>query len=119
MRPLRPGVDALTVRKVAQRVKRRLEVTQPDAFGEGDDIPSSTPPMAPEAFPAWPGAACPRVRKSVALLVEDADIPFVQPVTHLIVHSISPEIPGIEPGAVPEVDARPRRPRDGRPAAIS
>ena len=41
------------------------------------------------------------------LLVEDADIPLVVPVTHLIVHSIDPALPGIEPGAVPRLHARP------------
>ena len=36
----------------------------------------------------------------MVLLVEDADIPFAVPVTHLIVHSIAPTLPGIETDAV-------------------
>ena len=99
LRPLRPGVDALTGAKVARRVKQRLHVTS-DAFTEGDAIPAECSADGQGKFPGISWSGLPDGTKSVALLVEDADIPFVQTVTHLIVHSIPPEITQIEPGAV-------------------
>ena len=43
----------------------------------------------------------------MVLLVEDADIPFAVPVTHLIVHSIDPAVQGIATGGVPAFMAGP------------
>lgn len=100
LRPLRPGVDALTTARIGRRRPRSIAVTSP-TFGEGDDIPRRYTADGRGWFPGVSWSELPAGTRSVALLVEDADIPFVRPVTHLIVHSIPPDLTGLEPGAVP------------------
>ena len=101
LRSLRPGVDALTSARFEQELGTSLKVTSP-VFKEGDAIPRTFTADGEGRFPglAWDGL--PPQTQSVVLLVEDADIPFFRPVTHLIVHSIAPEQGALEPGAVPK-----------------
>ncbi len=101
LRPLRPGVDALTSAKLSRKIPATLTVTS-DAFTEGDDIPTDCTADGSGRFPGISWSGLPEGTKSVVLLVEDADIPFVKPVTHLILHSIPPDITTIESGAVPK-----------------
>lgn len=99
LRPLRPGVDALASSRLERFLPLSIKVTSP-AFGESDPIPSVFTADGAGRFPGvfWDGL--PPQTVSVALLVEDADIPFFRPVTHLIVHSILPDLGGLEPGSV-------------------
>ncbi|MDT7950561.1 MAG: YbhB/YbcL family Raf kinase inhibitor-like protein [Acetobacteraceae bacterium] len=100
LRPFRPGVDALTSNKLGRSIPSGIAVTSP-VFKESEAIPSRYTVDGDGQFPgiAWEGL--PAETKSVVLLVEDADIPLVVPVTHLIVHSIDPALPGLGTGAVP------------------
>ncbi len=51
---------------------------------------------------------------SLALLVEDADAPFPQPLVHLLLHAIPPTLNGLAEGAVPLRMARSRMFAAGR-----
>ena len=97
--PLRPGVDALTGEKLGRRVPATIAVTSP-VFKESDAIPRLFTAQGDGRFPGVAWSGLPEGTRSVVLLVEDADIPFAVPVTHLIVHSIDPEVTEIATGAV-------------------
>lgn len=100
LRPVRPGVDALASFRFESFLGTALTVTSP-VFKEGDAIPRTFTADGERRFPglAWEGL--PPQTQSVVLLVEDADVPFLRPVTHAIVHSIPPGLGALEPGAVP------------------
>ncbi len=97
--PLRPGVDALTGEKLSRRIPTTIEVTSP-VFKESDAIPRLFTAQGDGRFPGIAWSGLPDRTCSVVLLVEDADIPFAVPVTHLIVHSIDPAITELATGAV-------------------
>lgn len=106
LQPLRPGVDALTGARLEAVLGASLTVTSP-SFRDGEAIPTEFTADGQSRFPglAWEGL--PPQTQSVVLLVEDADIPFVRPVTHLIVHSIPPDLGALAPGEVPRRMAGP------------
>ena len=95
--PLRPGVDALTGRSID--APQSIRVTSP-VFKESEAIPRLCTADGQARFPGVEWSGLPEGTRSLVLLVEDADIPFAVPVTHLIVHSIAPSVGSIEPGAV-------------------
>ena len=95
--PLRPGVDALTSSTV--KAPSTITVTSP-VFKESDSIPRLCTIDGQGRFPGIEWTGLPEATRSLVLLVEDADIPFAVPVTHLIVYDIAPSVSGIEPGAV-------------------
>lgn len=97
--PLRPGVDALKSSGLEPAVRMSVTVTS-EAFSEGDGLPRWATADGEGRFPGVSWDGLPRDTASVVLLVEDADIPFVRPVTHLIVHSIPPSLGGLEAGAI-------------------
>ena len=97
--PLRPGVDALTSHSLGRRVPATIAVTSP-VFKESEAIPRLCTAEGDGRFPGIEWSGLPEGTRSLVLLVEDADIPFAVPVTHLIVHSIDPAMPGIATGAV-------------------
>ncbi len=99
LRPFRPGVDALTSAKLGRRVPSTIRVTSP-VFKESEAIPRLFTAQGDGRFPGIEWSGLPAETRSVVLLVEDADIPFAVPVTHLIVHSIDPALQIIETGAV-------------------
>lgn len=94
---LRPGVDSLTGSGLD--VRGGIAVTSP-TFKESEALPRLCTADGEGRFPGIEWSGLPEGTRSVVLLVEDADIPWPVPVTHLIVHSIYPELPGLEPGAV-------------------
>lgn len=99
LRPLRPGVDALTGNKLPRTVPRSITVTSP-VFKESEAIPRLFTVDGDARFPGIEWTGLPPETKQVILLVEDADIPFAVPVTHLIVYSIDPAVTEIGTGAV-------------------
>lgn len=99
LKPLRPGVDALTGNTLGRRVPATIKVTSP-VFKESEAIPRLFTAEGDGRFPGIEWIDLPDGTRSIVLLVEDADIPFAVPVTHLIVHSIDPAATGIETGAV-------------------
>ena len=108
LRPLRPGVDALTTNKLGRKVAGGITVTSP-VFKESEAIPRLFTADGDGRFPGIEWSGLPPGTKQVVLLVEDADIPFVVPVTHLIVHSIDPALTGIETGVVKPFMAGPAK----------
>ena len=104
--PLRPGVDALTSSKLARRVAGGIRVTSP-VFKESEAIPRLCTVDGDGRFPGIEWSGLPAETKHVVLLVEDADIPLPVPVTHPIVHSIDPALPGLETGSVKPFMPRP------------
>lgn len=100
LRPLRPGVDALVSSRFEGFLGNALTVTSP-SFRDGDAIPRAFTADGDGRFPGLAWTGLPPQTQSVVVLVEDADIPFFRPVTHLIVHSIPPGLGGLEPGEVP------------------
>jgi Raf kinase inhibitor-like YbhB/YbcL family protein len=99
LKPLRPGVDTLTSHSLGRRLPATIKVTSP-VFKESEAIPRLFTAEGDGRFPGIEWSNLPEGTRSVVLLVEDADIPFAIPVTHLIVHSIDPALAGIEPGEV-------------------
>src|SRR4051812_6832996 len=99
LRPLRPGVDALTSSKFEGFLGNALKVTSP-SFRDGDAIPRAFTAEGEGRFPGVGWEGLPPQTQSVVLLVEDADIPFFWPVTPLIVHSIPPGLGALQPGEV-------------------
>jgi phosphatidylethanolamine-binding protein (PEBP) family uncharacterized protein len=99
LRPLRPGVDALVTSRFEAFLGNALQVSSP-AFRDGDAIPRTFTADGGGRFPGLSWSGLPPQTQSVVVLVEDADIPFFRPVTHLIVHSIPPGLGGLEPGEV-------------------
>lgn len=100
LRPVRPGVALLAGSKFSGFLGYALTVSS-TAFQNGSPMPvrftqdgaSLCPPLRWEGLP-------PRTQ-SVVLLVEDADIPWLRPVVHLIVHSIPPGKTEFGEGEIP------------------
>lgn len=100
LRRVRPGVGFLTSSKFSGFLGFGLRVTSP-AFGEGQPIPVRYTGDGQGLFPPLRWEGLPEQTRSCVLLVEDADIPFVRPLVHLIVHSIPPEITELAEGEIP------------------
>src|SRR4051794_1793384 len=96
LRPLRTGVDALVTGRFEGFLGNALQVSSP-SFRDGDAIPRTFTADGEGRFPGVSWSGLPPQTQSVVLLVEDADIPFFRPVTHLIVHSIPPGLGGLGP----------------------
>lgn len=101
LRPLRPGVDALVSSQFQDFLGNALQVSCP-VFRDGDAIPRTFTADGDGRFPGLSWEGLPPQTQSVVVLVEDADIPFFRPVTHLIVHSIPPGSGGLATGEVPK-----------------
>ncbi len=100
LRPVRPGVAMLSSSKFSGFLGFAITVSSP-AFADGQPIPvrftqdgeNLSPPLRWEGLPA--------PTQSVVLLVEDADIPLLRPLVHLIVHSIPPDRTEFAEGEIP------------------
>ncbi|MEA1072480.1 YbhB/YbcL family Raf kinase inhibitor-like protein [Sphingomonas sp. LY160] len=100
LRSVRSGGERLAiVRHGEQDGLVELTLTSP-AFADGGSIPANysadgagiSPPLA------WSGL--PDGTRSLALLVEDADAPALQPLVHAIVWGLHPESTGLDEGAI-------------------
>ncbi len=100
LRPIRPGVAMLTSSKYSGFLGYALRVTS-TAFEDGFPMPARFTQDGDNRFPplAWEGL--PPQTQSVALLVEDADIPSFRPLVHLIVHSIPADVTELAEGEIP------------------
>ena len=96
LRLVRPGVDALVTSRFEGFLGNALRVSSP-SFRDGDAIPRTFTADGNGRFPGVSWSGLPPQTQSLVLLVEDADIPFFRPVTHLIVHSIAPGLGGSSP----------------------
>src|SRR3954471_1918118 len=94
LRPVRPGLDALTTSKFEGFLGSAVKVTCP-VFRDGDAVPRAFTADGDGRFPGLGWEELPPQTQSLVVLVEDADIPFFRPATHLIVHSIPPGLTGL------------------------
>ena len=100
LRPVRPGVIMLSTSKFSGFLGSAIKVSSP-AFGDGQPMPvgftqdgeNLSPPLRWEGLPAR--------TQSAVLLVEDADVPWLRPLVHLIVHSIPPDRTEFAEGEIP------------------
>lgn len=100
LRPVRPGMIMLSTSKFSGFLGSAIKVSSP-AFADGQPMPvrftqdgeSLSPPLRWEGLPAQ--------TQSAVLLVEDADIPWLRPLVHLIVHSIPPDKTEFAEGEIP------------------
>lgn len=100
LRPVRPGVAMLSSGKFSGFLGHAITVSSP-AFTDGQPMPvrftqdgeNLSPPLRWEGLPAQ--------TQSTVLLVEDADIPLLRPLVHLIVHSIPPDKTEFAEGEIP------------------
>ena len=100
LRPIRPGMIMLSTSKFSGFLGSAIKVSSP-AFDDGQPIPvrftqdgeNLSPPLRWEGLPAQ--------TQSAVLLVEDADIPWLRPLVHLIVHSIPAEKTEFAEGEIP------------------
>lgn len=101
MRGLRAGAHGLASNSGwLAGVPEAIHVTSP-AFGAGRDIPASCTTDGPGLSPALGWTGLPGGTVSVALLIEDPDIPLPVPLNHGIVYGLPPALPGLDEGAVP------------------
>lgn len=102
MAGLRAGVHGLASNSAwLAGVPQSLRITSP-AFGPGVDIPAKYTTDGPGLSPplAWEGV--PEGTVSLALLIEDPDIPMPVPLAHAVVHGIPPSERALEEGAIPK-----------------
>ena len=100
LRPVRPGVAMLTSSKFSGFLGYALKVSSP-AFADGQPMPVRFTQDGANLCPPLRWEGLPPQTQSAVLLVEDADIPSLRPLVHLIVHSIPPEKTEFEEGEIP------------------
>ncbi len=101
LRGVRAGTAGLATQRAWLAATPESIVLRSVAFGGGVDIPERftadgaglSPPLS------WHGV--PATARSLLLLVEDADIPFVVPLVHALVYAIPPGMTGLAEGAIP------------------
>lgn len=100
LRKVRPGTGMLSGSKWSGFLGFGLRVSSP-AFGEGEAIPIRCTADGEGLSPSLRWENAPAATQSLVLLVEDADVPLVRPLTHCIVHSIPASKTGFAEGEIP------------------
>ena len=100
LRPVRPGVAMLTSSKFSGFLGYALTVGSM-AFDNGSPMPVRFTQDGAGLCPPLRWEGLPPQTQSAVLLVEDADIPLLRPMVHLIVHSIPPEKTEFAEGEIP------------------
>ena len=100
LRRVRPGPIALAGSQLSGFLPFSIQVSSP-AFEDGRPMPVRFTMDGANLCPPLRWEGLPEGTQSCVLLVEDADIPFVRPVVHLIVHSLAPSVRELAEGEVP------------------
>ncbi len=100
LRPVRPGVAMLTSSKFSGFLGYALTVSS-TAFDPGSPMPVRFTQDGASLCPPLRWEGLPPQTQSAVLLVEDADIPLLRPLVHLIVHSIPPDKTEFAEGEIP------------------
>ncbi len=110
LNPLRAGENELllSASKFAS-VPSSIRLTS-TAFEDGARIPSLYTVEAGDISPPLAWTNIPAEAKELVLLVEDYDVPFPQPLLHLLVYSIPPTSTGFAENALPSKDSPQERP---------
>lgn len=101
LRPIRPGARGLATRRPAFDGAPAVITLDSPAFGHGGEIPARFTADGEGVSPPLTWRGLPDGAEFLALLVEDADVPFVRPLTHAILHSIPSSAAGLAEGAIP------------------
>ena len=110
IRPLRHGLSA----SATSRYGAATITLQSAAFDDGAALPVRFTADGAGLSPPLHWSGLPDGAVSLALLVEDVDAPFPQPLVHLVLHAIPPSLSGLAEGAVPQRMARSRMFTAGR-----
>ena len=97
LRPIRPGLDALAG---AQFRDTAPIVVTSDSFN--GILPRRFSADGDGQSPALAWSGIPPGIQSLAVVVQDADVPAPRPLTHLILYGIYPDIRGLTEGEVPQ-----------------
>ncbi len=100
LRPVRPGVAMLSSSKFSGFLGYAITVSSP-AFADRQPMPVRFTQDGANLSPPLRWEGLPPQTQSTVLLVEDADIPLLRPLVHLIVHSIPPDKTEFAEGEVP------------------
>lgn len=100
LRPVRPGVAMLSSSKFSGFLGYAMTVSSP-AFGDGKPMPARFTQDGENLSPPLSWEGLPPQTQTAVLLVEDADIPSLRPLVHLIVHSIPPDKTEFAEGEIP------------------
>ena len=100
LRPVRPGVAMLASSKFSGFLGYALTVSS-TAFDNGQPMPVRFTQDGASLCPPLRWEGLPPQTQSVVLLVEDADVPLLRPLVHLIVHSIAPDKTEFGEGEIP------------------
>jgi len=100
LRPVRPGVAMLSSSKFSGFLSYALRVSSP-AFDDRQPMPVRFTQDGEDLCPPLRWEGLPPQTQSAVLLVEDADIPLLRPLVHLIVHSIPPDKTEFAEGEIP------------------
>lgn len=107
---LRPGLSKTAT---ARRGLRTMALHSA-AFDDHGTMPARFTADGAGLSPPLHWSGIPPGTGSLALLVEDVDAPFPQPLVHLLLHAIPPSLNGLAEGAVPMQMARSRMFTAGR-----
>lgn len=100
LRSVRPGVAMLSSSKFSGFLGYALTVSS-SAFADRQPMPVRFTQDGANLSPPLQWGGLPPQTQSVVLLVEDADIPLLRPLVHLIVHSIPPDVTEFSEGEIP------------------
>ena len=110
IRHVRPGLaTAATARHGLRTITLRSA-----AFDDHGTIPVRYTADGAGLSPPLHWSGLPEGTASIALLVEDVDAPFPQPLVHLLLHALPPTLNGLAEGAVPREMASSRMFTAGR-----
>ena len=110
IRTLRPGLSTTATARYGLRTITLASA----AFDDHATMPVRFTADGPGVSPPLHWSGLPDGTASLALLVEDVDAPFPQPLVHLLLHAIPPMLNGLAEGAVPQHMARSRMFTAGR-----
>ena len=105
----RAGDRKLAANDPAFASAQRLQVTS-DAFADGAPMPPAYTGGKAD-FPPLKWSGVPPLTRSIALIVEDVDVPLPVPIAHAIAYGIDPSITSLPAQAIP-------RPGSGLPAPL-
>ncbi len=100
LRKIRPGLSSLTSSRFSGFLGFGLRVSSSE-FGEMGAIPVRFTGDGEGVSPPLHWEGLPPDTESVVVLCEDADVPSVKPLVHVIVHSIPPDKTSFEAGEIP------------------
>ena len=102
LRGVRAGMAGLTTHQPWIAAAPECIALHSTAFGGGVDIPERFTADGAGLSPPLSWRGVPEAARSLLLLVEDPDIPFVTPLVHLLAYALPPTLTGLAEGAIPQ-----------------